>query len=104
MVVASASAETGDVVLTSDTGSTVTLADGWEQLDDGEITDVEPAKGHFGTEVTISGTNLLGGADDLASITLAGETASYTAGSLPRPRLPLLRRKAQTQAPQAMWS
>ena len=72
---------TGDVVLTSDTGSTVTLADGWEQLDDGEITDVEPAKGHFGTEVTISGTNLLGGADDLASITLAGETASYTAGS-----------------------
>ncbi len=81
VVVDSAPAGRGDVVLVSDTAATVVLADGWLQLTDGVIAAVAPGSGQTGTRVTISGQRLLGGAPDVASVTLAGVAAAYAAGS-----------------------
>jgi hypothetical protein len=60
----SSAAATGDVVITADTGAVVTLEDGFEFLDASAVTSIDPAKGQFGTLVTIEGTDLLGGGAD----------------------------------------
>ena len=62
------SSGTGDVVLVSNSGAIVTKADGWEYVDAGEITDVSPAIGQIGTEVTITGERLLGGGGKVISV------------------------------------
>ena len=62
-VVAAASvAGTGDVVILSNAGATVTLEDGWQHLKAGSITSVSPGAGQLGTLITVSGSNMkLGG-------------------------------------------
>ena len=81
VVVDSGTAGQGNVVLVSDTAATVTLANGWTQLTDGTVASVTPSSGQTNTRVTIAGQRLLGGATDLASVTLAGVAAAYVANS-----------------------
>lgn len=81
VVVDAGSAAEGDVVITANTGAVVTETGGWTQLDEGVINDVAPANGREGTKVVISGERLLGGGDDLVSVTLDGTTAEYEAGN-----------------------
>jgi hypothetical protein len=81
VVVAAGNPGTGDVLLVADTGATVTEASGWKQLEEGAVTAVEPANGHVGTEVVVTGERLLAGADDLSSVFLAGVEATYEAGT-----------------------
>ncbi|MAE46192.1 MAG: hypothetical protein CMJ86_04790, partial [Planctomycetes bacterium] len=79
--VLSGSAGSGDVVITSDTGAEVRLADGWTHLADGDIDEVDPSSGQFNTRVVIRGSRLLGGGTDIASVSLAGIAATYVAGT-----------------------
>jgi hypothetical protein len=65
-----AAGDTGDVVITAASGGVITLADGWQYVDEGVISRVVPSRGHIGTEVVISGTNLCGGGSELVSVTL----------------------------------
>ena len=51
----------GDIIITVETGARVLKLDAWEYLDVAEIQAVSPETGHYGTEVTIEGANLLGG-------------------------------------------
>ena len=62
----------GDVRIVTDSGAFIVLEDGWEYLDAGDINDVSPSSGQFGTIVSITGTSLLGGGGSITSITLAG--------------------------------
>ena len=63
---------TGDVLITMDTGSQVKLDSGWTYLEGSVIYTVEPSSGQSGTAVLLSGFNMLGGGQFLASATLAG--------------------------------
>ncbi|EGD78400.1 hypothetical protein PTSG_12890, partial [Salpingoeca rosetta] len=69
VVVASAlnTSSTGGVVLSADSGATVTLSQAWTYLEPAVITGVEPSSGLLGTLVTISGTGLLGGGNRTAT-------------------------------------
>merc|ERR1712100_788349 len=60
------------VQLTSTSGATVTKTSAWDYLDEGDITILNPSSGQDGTNVVISGTNLLGGGQSVSSITLGG--------------------------------
>ena len=64
----------GHVILTTNTGVVSTLPNGFRYLAEGEIYDVSPEVGHYGTRVTITGISLLGGGE-LVSVTLADELA-----------------------------
>lgn len=70
-----ADAGTGDVVLTSDSGATVTAENGWEYVAPAEITDVSPAVGQAGSEVQITGTTMLVGGNEIVEVTLGGVVA-----------------------------
>lgn len=61
-----------DIVVTSSNGAYVVLANGWEYLDQGDINEVSPSSGQYGTQVSITGTGLLGGGSNITSLTLAG--------------------------------
>jgi len=74
------SGQTGDVVIQTATDVTLTLEDAFEYLPASMIYNVEPAVGHFGTQVVITGVSLLGGAE-IVSVTLAGEEASVQSSS-----------------------
>lgn len=78
VIVASATPRQGDIVLTSNTGARVVLTNGFAFLEQGAIDSVTPAQGQLGTHVTIAGTGLRGGGENIVSITLAGEEASIT--------------------------
>jgi hypothetical protein len=65
----------GDVVLTSSSGSIVTRKNSFEYLEEGEITLVAPARGQYGTYVSVHGTNLYGGGTSLSSISFGGVDA-----------------------------
>jgi hypothetical protein len=75
------SAETGDVVLTADSGALSTLENGWSYLIESEGTSVDPDNGRQGTEVTISGSRLRGGGSNIAKVTLAGVDADISSES-----------------------
>jgi hypothetical protein len=83
VVAASASATSSavDVQITAASGAIVTGSSLWTQLADGSIDEVSPATGQVGTRVSLSGARLLGGTDDLSSVSLAGVAASYEAGT-----------------------
>jgi mucin-19 len=69
-------AGTGSVVLTSNTGATVSRASAWTYLAASSISSVSPSAGALGTRVTINGTNLLGGGATILRAVLAGTPAS----------------------------
>jgi hypothetical protein len=77
-IVASGSAGQGDVVVTADSGATATATNGWEYIAEGEIEDVSPAFGQVGTIVVLTGSNLLGGGDNITTATLAGVEATVS--------------------------
>ena len=64
--------DTGDVILTADTGAIVEIASSWKYIDVGIITDVSPGKGQLNTKVTITGSDLMAGGLEIDSVTLAG--------------------------------
>jgi len=72
----SASATTGDVVIVTSTGSTVTRYGGFRYPAPGVINSVSPSFGQAGSRVVISGQRLLGGGSAVASVTLAGIAVS----------------------------
>ena len=68
---------TGDVVLTSDTGASVTEVNGFEYVGKGNITSVSPSAGQGGsTLVTIQGSSLFGGGTKAVAVTLGGVAAT----------------------------
>jgi hypothetical protein len=76
--VASGSAGQGDVVVTADSGATATATNGWEYIAEGDIEDVSPAFGQVGTIVVLTGSNLLGGGDNISAATLNGVEATVS--------------------------
>ncbi|MCP4213957.1 MAG: hypothetical protein GY765_04830, partial [bacterium] len=77
-----ATAGTGDVVITSTSIGTTTLAGGYSYNTAGAITSVTPDSGPVagGTTVTITGTNL-GDGTDISSVTLCGGPATIISQS-----------------------
>ena len=71
---ASNSAVTGDIVLSSENGASVTSVNGFEYLAPTAITSVLPVEGQSGTSVTIQGTELFSGGASV-SVTLGGVAA-----------------------------
>jgi hypothetical protein len=74
-------AKTGPVVLVAETGATVTLDNGWDFLEPGQVAVATPNEGTRGTRVVLSGAHLLGGGQVIESVTLVGidaEIVSYT--------------------------
>lgn len=72
--------ETGDVILISSTGATVTQESGFSYLRPGQIQDVSPVSGVAGARVTIFGSRLCGGGQQVARVTLLGLEAQVLAG------------------------
>ena len=68
--------QNGDVVLVSNTGSTVKLTDGWHYLIPGLISGVVPLAGWHGTRVTISGMDLLSGGSEAVVVMVDGVPAA----------------------------
>ena len=75
-VTSSDDTNTGDVVITSDTGAVLTTEDAFTYLTASDITKVEPANGQVGTVVVITGSNLRGNGTEVETVTLAGVEAS----------------------------
>ena len=71
----------GDVVITMDTGAVVTRTLGWTYVAVGNIASVSPPTGQFGTLVTIFGTNLLEGGNQIVSAWLNGVAAEKVISS-----------------------
>ena len=72
----SSTAKTGDVVVRADTGAFATLTNGWTFQEIGNITNVEPSSGQYGTRVTISGGRLRGSGNAVVKVELGGRVAS----------------------------
>ena len=68
----SSASATGDVVLTTSSGSVAKFEDGFTYVTRSDIHAISPSSGQFGTSVTITGVELLAGASNVTSITLAG--------------------------------
>ena len=68
------------VVLVCSSGATVTLENGWRFNAVGVVTSVFPSVGQAGTLVTIKGTQLLGGGESVASVTMAGVAVAHVGG------------------------
>ena len=67
----------GDIIVTSNTGATITLNEAWIHTELGNITLVSPLSGQQGVIVTIEGDRLLASNDDgIASVTIAGIAAT----------------------------
>ncbi|EGD82391.1 hypothetical protein PTSG_13198, partial [Salpingoeca rosetta] len=81
VVAASATAGTGDVVVTSDSGAYATSSGGWMYAVASAIGSVTPAQGQASTVVTIAGTNLRGSGAAVASVTLVGQEATILSES-----------------------
>merc|ERR1712166_474067 len=73
-VIAAASSEAVvDIKLVAENGASSERVNGWTYVAPGDITAVSPSAGQAGTVVVIEGTNLLGGADSIATVYLGGE-------------------------------
>ena len=64
-----------DIVIISNTGAIVTRYQGFSFVRPGQITAVSPARGQYGTVVTINGVDLLQRSLDVSSVLLAGVEA-----------------------------
>ena len=84
----------GDIVLISDTQAYVRRINGWSYVQEGTIESVSPLVGQFGTEITITGSNLQSGGDfvetvlidDIAALEIIdpnGDTVVARAGDPP---------------------
>ena len=69
------SAAVGDVVITADSGATVTRLNGWTYVDPGFIQLVQPSSGQLGTVVVITGYHLLAGGSKITNVFLCGVDA-----------------------------
>ena len=58
----------GDIILVSNAGAYVRKTGAWSHTLPGDVTDIDPCDGQFGTEITITGTGLLAGGDYVAEI------------------------------------
>ena len=72
----------GLVVVTSNTGATITSNNSWTYEELGAITGVSPSSGQQGVQVVITGTSLLGmSGTSFSQVTLAGVSASIVSGN-----------------------
>jgi hypothetical protein len=81
---ASQNAGKGDVVITADIGSEITLKDSFTYDTASTITKVNPATGQLGTVITLTGTVLLGkgaGGSDVITSAKLGSTAADVVSS-----------------------
>jgi len=62
----------GDVMIVSNTGSIITLYNGWTYLNASSIDSFNPAFGALGTLITVNGSNLLGGGSSIVLASIAG--------------------------------
>ena len=69
-------AGSGDVVVTADTGAVATLEGGFVYYTKGEVNDVSPSSGQYGSIVTISGVALRARGTEVVEVTLGGVLAS----------------------------
>jgi hypothetical protein len=67
-----AKGDPASVVITADTGATITLTEGWTYLEPGNVTSLTPAEGQVGTVVVIEGTSLFAGGSSIENVTLNG--------------------------------
>lgn len=77
--------QSGPIVLTSVNGALVTSTSQWTYNVPGRIASVTPSEGQFGTRVTISGSNLLGGGASVVSVVLSdiqAETVSFSSSRI----------------------
>jgi hypothetical protein len=65
----------GDVVLQLPSEASIVKSAAWTYIEEGSIFRVDPASGIFGTVVTMTGINLLGGGSSATSVKLANTTA-----------------------------
>ena len=72
---------TGTVTLVSNFGGKLASSFLWTYLNSSEVTSVSPMVGVGGDEVTVNGTNLLGGGTAIVSVTTAGIDAFDIEGS-----------------------
>jgi hypothetical protein len=61
-----------DIRIVCSNGATVVKQAGWTYISKGEVAAVSPASGQYGTEISITGTGLLGGGGSIAALTLDG--------------------------------
>ena len=78
---ASPNAKRGDVVLTSENGAQIAMVNGWAHVNPPQINELDPDEGQVGTTVTVSGADMLAGAEKIESATLAGTAVSSIASS-----------------------
>ena len=64
-----------DIVYIMDSGAHVTIATSWMYVSPGQIDAVTPSSGRKGTIVTITGTGMLGGGQEVSSVLLNGVSA-----------------------------
>jgi mucin-19 len=75
-VAAASGAGSGDVVVTADTGAVATLEGGFVYYTKGEVNDVSPSSGQYGSIVTTSGVALRARGTKVVEVTLGGVLAS----------------------------
>jgi hypothetical protein len=75
-VAAASGAGSGDVVVTADTGAVAPLEGGFVYYTKGEVNDVSPSSGQYGSIVTISGVALRARGTEVVEVTLGGVLAS----------------------------
>jgi len=69
------------VYIEANSGAYAVLDEQWSYIERGQIASITPATGQIGTEVTIAGTNLLGGGSSTVRIQLDGVDADVTSSS-----------------------
>lgn len=67
---------TGNIVLTGDTGAITLRLNGFTFVQPGAILSVSPLLGQIGTQITIDGTDLLQGSEEVQQVTIAGVQAA----------------------------
>ena len=68
----------GNILLTADTGAVTLRLNGFTIVQPGVIQTISPMSGQTGTRVTINGTDLLQGEEEIQQVTLAGVQATVT--------------------------
>jgi hypothetical protein len=68
----SATASTGEIILTSASGAIIVASTAWTYLEPPALVEVYPTSGQVGTVATISGTGMLSGASSVVKVEFAG--------------------------------
>ena len=81
VVAASSAKKTGDIIIVSDSGSVVTLTNGFSYLATAAVSKLVPSAGQRGTKVEIQGVGLLQGGSKVTSVKFARSRRASLAGA-----------------------